>query len=344
MVSLEPTLSWLDLSQYLETFLQAGFDTWETLMEITEDDLDSLNVELGHRRKLQREIAKTRVQAQPSILAARSYPDKPNGGPHPTLSMTRREPLKQDSQPTASSKRGYRHHPKADENTPQRPYSAYVMFSNWLREEKKDEGIAFAEMSKQVGENWQALSLEGKEKWKQKAATPWEKYKQDLAEYQKTDNYRKYTQYVTDFNAAQATKRGKGAYSPTTFNASQSSQAQVPNGLDTALSQRALGHTLSSQNANTPNATNGAGVHGMERNDLRRLETGVPIPRITWASANGAAAGESAGSRALRVNQACEPCRQKKSKCDGERPNCKHCRNMKTACFYQDGKKDKGRK
>jgi hypothetical protein len=29
----------LGLSQYLETFLSEGFDTWETLLDITESDL-----------------------------------------------------------------------------------------------------------------------------------------------------------------------------------------------------------------------------------------------------------------------------------------------------------------
>ena len=40
MADLELTLSWLDMSQYLERFVQAGFDSWETVLEITEDDLE----------------------------------------------------------------------------------------------------------------------------------------------------------------------------------------------------------------------------------------------------------------------------------------------------------------
>ena len=38
--NLELTLAWLGLSQYYERFLQAGFDCWETLLEITESDLE----------------------------------------------------------------------------------------------------------------------------------------------------------------------------------------------------------------------------------------------------------------------------------------------------------------
>ena len=40
MGDLEVVLSWLGMSQYLDRFRQAGFDSWETLQEITEDDLE----------------------------------------------------------------------------------------------------------------------------------------------------------------------------------------------------------------------------------------------------------------------------------------------------------------
>lgn len=40
MADLELTLSWLDMSQYLDRFVEAGFDSWETVLEITENDLE----------------------------------------------------------------------------------------------------------------------------------------------------------------------------------------------------------------------------------------------------------------------------------------------------------------
>lgn len=54
----ERVLSFLGLQHYLPAFLEAGFDDWDALSNITESDLISLNVRLGHRRKLQREIAR----------------------------------------------------------------------------------------------------------------------------------------------------------------------------------------------------------------------------------------------------------------------------------------------
>ena len=39
MNELENVLSRLGLSQYLDSFRDEGFDTWETLVDITESDL-----------------------------------------------------------------------------------------------------------------------------------------------------------------------------------------------------------------------------------------------------------------------------------------------------------------
>lgn len=54
----ERTLQELGLQQYLKDFLLAGFEDWDSLCHITESDLAVLNVRLGHRRKLQRGIAR----------------------------------------------------------------------------------------------------------------------------------------------------------------------------------------------------------------------------------------------------------------------------------------------
>ena len=40
MGDLELTLTWLGMSKYLERFEEAGFDSWETILEITEKDLE----------------------------------------------------------------------------------------------------------------------------------------------------------------------------------------------------------------------------------------------------------------------------------------------------------------
>lgn len=125
---LEPVFRELGLSQYLDAFVDQGFDSWETILDIQESDLDVLGVKLGHRRKLQRRIANARGVASGISLPASVKPSledvKPDG---------LRPNLAQPDTTTDSNgvtKRKYRRHPKADEHAPDRPPSAYVLFSN----------------------------------------------------------------------------------------------------------------------------------------------------------------------------------------------------------------------
>jgi hypothetical protein len=52
------TLSEIDLEHYTELFKKAGFSDWESLSSITESELAALGIPRGHRRRLQREIAR----------------------------------------------------------------------------------------------------------------------------------------------------------------------------------------------------------------------------------------------------------------------------------------------
>ncbi|KAI9738265.1 MAG: hypothetical protein M1834_008763 [Cirrosporium novae-zelandiae] len=45
-----------------------------------------------------------------------------------------------------------------------------------------------------------------------------------------------------------------------------------------------------------------------------------------------------------RVSHACEPCRQRKTKCSGDVPSCRHCQEFNLECYYADGKRDKQKK
>ncbi|PKY00539.1 fungal-specific transcription factor [Aspergillus campestris IBT 28561] len=56
----------------------------------------------------------------------------------------------------------------------------------------------------------------------------------------------------------------------------------------------------------------------------------VPIPR---------ASAYSTHSQRRRSARACEPCRQRKIKCDGTRPSCKQCVENQVKCFYLDVKR-----
>ena len=121
-------------------------------------------------------------------------------------------------QPTG--KRKYRRHAKPDENAPERPPSAYVIFSNSMRsilkcgtrdltsclemrEDLKGRSLSFTEIAKLVGENWQTLSPAEKEPFEAQAFAQKEKYTIELAEYRQTENYKIYSEYLADFKAKQ---------------------------------------------------------------------------------------------------------------------------------------------
>ena len=56
----------------------------------------------------------------------------------------------------------------------------------------------------------------------------------------------------------------------------------------------------------------------------------LPIPRLRR---------EKREKGAGRVSQACEPCRERKNKCDGNRPACSQCRAQGLdECFYPERK------
>lgn len=209
MSDLRDRLARLGLSQYFEAFAAEGFDTWETVLDITESDLSHLSVKLGHRRKLQRAIAESRGQStdRPLPIALgraasteRSYRSDDSGpenkgkqGDTPTSSL-----------PGTATKRKYRRHPKPDEHAPERPPSAYVIFSNQVRESLKGQELTFTEIAKVVGERWQVLPADERESCERQANGAKEKYYAELADYKKTPQFEVYQKYLDDFKAKHA--------------------------------------------------------------------------------------------------------------------------------------------
>ncbi|CAJ2501082.1 Uu.00g039350.m01.CDS01 [Anthostomella pinea] len=221
MNSLEAIFGELGISQYLGTFVDQGFDSWDTILDITESDLDALGVKLGHRRKLQRRIANYRGLAPDASLAA--SPTRASIE-ETRLDSNRSEPARTDHKDgSTATKRKYRRHPKvrkyfddytrereanawskADENGPERPPSAYVLFSNKMREDLKGQNLTFTEIAKLVGENWQNLNRAEKEPFERQAHQAKDRYNRDLAEYKKTPEFRKYSEYLNEFRKRQA--------------------------------------------------------------------------------------------------------------------------------------------
>lgn len=207
-LALELALARLGLTQYLDRLVQAGFDSWETLTEITEQDLDTLRVKLGHRRKLQREITNSRGLTKPSKANCASLPSPVQSVQVAPAGNSSWSPQSPSHPPApAAKKRAYVHHPKPDANAPARPYSAYVLFSKAVREDLKSQPLSFTSISKEVGERWRRLTPEEKHGWRLRSAVPRKRYKADLAKYQQSDQHRHYLQYLSDFASAQAARR-----------------------------------------------------------------------------------------------------------------------------------------
>jgi hypothetical protein len=123
MPELSQVLERIGLSTYLSILFENGFRNWETVVDITEEDLTTLNFKLGHRRALQREIATWRGVLQTLSLD----PDATSPEPTP-ISISALETLaRQQITPPPREKRRYRRHPRADPHAPKKPKTACML-------------------------------------------------------------------------------------------------------------------------------------------------------------------------------------------------------------------------
>ncbi|KAL9621279.1 MAG: hypothetical protein Q9160_004300 [Pyrenula sp. 1 TL-2023] len=205
MTELGSILTRLGLEGYLPAFLEEGFDTWETVLDITENDLTALHVKRGHRRRLQRAIAQSRGISYDRALGSPAIEGHEQGSEIPHSSPTHVAPDRAGAGGT-ETKRKYRRHPKPDENAPERPPSAYVIFSNKIRDEVRGENLSFTDIAKLVGEKWQTLTPAQKEPFETQANAAKETYVAELSRYKKTDKYKAYVQYLADFKAKHGDK------------------------------------------------------------------------------------------------------------------------------------------
>ncbi|KAI7867007.1 hypothetical protein BDF14DRAFT_1807486 [Spinellus fusiger] len=87
-------------------------------------------------------------------------------------------------------KRKYQRHAKPDRNSPVKPASAYVMFSNRVRDELRSHNMSFTELAKLVGDRWKNLNQKEKENYEVDAMQARMHYQKMLEEYQKTDEFK----------------------------------------------------------------------------------------------------------------------------------------------------------
>ncbi|CAN9429621.1 unnamed protein product [Alternaria alternata] len=198
---LTEVLERIGLTQYAQVLSENGFHNWESVADITEDDLTALEFKLGHRRLLQREIATYRGIPQSLSL------EPEVNSPEPTsLSTSALESFtRQTTTPPPREKRRYRRHPRADPNAPKKPKTAYVNFADQLRTDPEVSQLSFVNIAREVGRRWQELPAERKRVWESNAARAMQEFEAQMDEYKKTDNWRKYQAYLNDFKTQQAT-------------------------------------------------------------------------------------------------------------------------------------------
>lgn len=73
-----------------------------------------------------------------------------------------------------------------------------------MREDLKGQNLTFTEIAKLVGENWQNLGPIEKAPFERQANEAKEAYNHDLAEYKKTNECKKYNEYLREFRKRQA--------------------------------------------------------------------------------------------------------------------------------------------
>ena len=254
-------------------------------------------MELGHRRRLQREIANSKRLAQDPAFVQPLYQSASPQSTPDDLSTLR--------QPRESRKKKSRRHPKPDLNAPEQPYSAYVMFSNHTREQVDVQNLSFTNLSKEVEKRWQALAFDEKETWSQRGAGSWEEYKTKMANYQKTDQYRDYQRYLADFKATQksSTKRDATRQSHTAYGTEVSPFPPK---------QRHSGSPRDKQVVLSPKKPKTVVISSKRDEDSwtrRQTIRGQGRPK-------------------------CDPCRQKKLDCDGRQPTCRYCESNQIECRY----------
>lgn len=118
MPDLSEVLDRTGLSSYLDRLTAQGFVDWETVLDITEDDLSNLGFKLGHRRTLQREIATFRGIPPTESLESIEQCSPPPPQPAEVMSVS------SAASPPPREKRRYRRHPRPDPNAPKKPKTA----------------------------------------------------------------------------------------------------------------------------------------------------------------------------------------------------------------------------
>jgi hypothetical protein len=155
-MSIQATLGRLGLQEYYQRLVEYGIDTWDHLVVISETDMATLGIKLGHRRKLQREIA-----------SSLGYPpQRPLNDTVPVAAERRKNHSKEDGAiPSTRLKRKGRRRGLQYFYDPSRPATGFIAYARFLRQDSTISNLSYSEFSKTDRERWTLLSADVKDIW-----------------------------------------------------------------------------------------------------------------------------------------------------------------------------------
>ena len=208
MATLGEKLDSLGLAPYHAVLADNGFDEWDTVLDITDEDMSRLGFTPDHQRLLQREIAASRSGLDDKLLspAAAAFPDSSSSSSKaprsPAVDTMPRSPRIAQTPGGKRAKRRYRWHARPDPNAPKRPKTAYVNFADRLRTDPAIAGMSFVEIAREVGRQWQTMEAAQKHEWENEAAVAMHDYEEQMEAYRKTDPHQEYQRYLESFKKA----------------------------------------------------------------------------------------------------------------------------------------------
>ncbi|CAN9208256.1 unnamed protein product [Alternaria alternata] len=195
---LSTALARLGLSQYEDRLQENGFENWETVTAIMETDMAKMNFKRGDRRRLQRAIREySSASAAHRVYEAENFPLPSEGLP---AVEEHSEVTRQLPQQLTRATRPYRRHPRPDPNAPHKPKTAYVLFSEHVRQDPALSRSSFTEIAKEAGKRWRELSHEERTIiWETPAADRLQDYRKELERYKQTEKCRSHQTYLEGF-------------------------------------------------------------------------------------------------------------------------------------------------
>ncbi|KAI8456346.1 hypothetical protein BY996DRAFT_6412455 [Phakopsora pachyrhizi] len=189
-------LEGLGLSMYLNM----------SVKEITEEDFEHMHVKRGHRRIIQRALGVNHMipEIKSTMPNSSHIPVSFHNGTTTSILTETNQNL---CPPEAE------HHVATSGmlpplNAPEKPLSAYVLFSNTVRESLKGKNLTFTEIARIVGEKWKNLDLHLRESFEGKALEAKKKWKIQMETYRMTPEldqfqYEEYRRYIERFKESQ---------------------------------------------------------------------------------------------------------------------------------------------